>query len=208
MKSNRLFLTTLLLALMPMLSFAQVGRGKLCKTAFGVKAGANLSSIMNGQSNMDVTPDILPSYHAGAVLNLHFGYRNEGSPVGTGLFGLQPEILYSSQGFMDDGDQVQLYYVSVHIMLKYYATRRFNLEAGPYVGYLTHTNPNVTVIDGTQIRMNGMVGSLDAGIGVGIGLETGFGLTLGARYNLGLTNMAENLQWKQRVFSVSLGFLF
>jgi hypothetical protein len=84
----------------------------------------------------------------------------------------------------------------------------FYVEAGPYASYLLGVSPGATVIDNAQIALSGLEGGLDAGAAAGFGLETKIGLTLGARYMLGLSGMANNLQWKNNVIAASVGWLF
>lgn len=199
---------TLVLTLATTLSYGQVGKPKTLKTSFGVKAGLNLSTISNNQSNISFSPTMNAGFHAGAVANLHFGHRNQGSPVGTGIFGLQPELLYSMQGFVAEGNRINFNYISLPIMAKFYVTKGFNIEVGPYFSYLISSAPNSTVINGTQIEMSSLKGGFDVGVGVGLGYETAFGFTVGARYNLGLVDMANNLKWKNNVVAISVGWLF
>jgi len=212
MNKKRLLILTFCLSVLTMALYAQgAGSGlkpKLFVTKFGLKAGANLATISNGTTNISFSPDMKVDFHAGAVVNLHFGYKNEGSPVGTGMFGMQPELLYSRQGFMVEGEAYSLDYITLPVMLKLYVVDGFNIEAGPYISYLLGVSPNTTVIDGAQIAFSDLKGGLDAGVGFGAGYEMKTGLTVGARYMLGLSDMANNLAWKNNVITLSLGWLF
>lgn len=203
-----MILITFLLSIMSIVAYGQVGKGKVLKSELGLKAGVNMSNISNGQSNLDFSPGMNTGFHFGAVANFHFGYRNEGSPVGTGVFGLQPELMFSMQGFSVNGDRVNFSYLTLPVMAKIYITKSVSIEAGPYFSYLLNAAPSTTVIDRAQIDLDGLAGGLDAGAGIGLGYETEFGLTLGARYNMGLSEMANNLRWKNNVMSVSIGYLF
>jgi hypothetical protein len=211
MKTNRL-LTVALLAFLciPLTSHAQ---GKpfvapTLKTSFGVKAGANLATIANQQENISFSPGMKADFHLGITANFHFGYRDEGAPVGTGWFGIQPELLYSRQGFAVDGEAVSFDYLTVPVMAKLYVTEGFNIEAGPYLAYLLSLSPSSTVIEGVQISLDALKGGMDMGVAFGMGYETKMGLTLGARYALGLSGMDANLLWKNNVISISAGWMF
>ena len=175
---------------------------------FGLKAGVNLANISNGETNINFTPGMKADFHLGAVANLHLGYKNEGSPVGTGMFGLQPELLYSRQGFVVDKEAYSLNYLTLPVMIKCYVADGINIEAGPYISYLFGVSPNTTVIDNAQIKLSDIKGGLDAGVSIGVGYEMKMGLTAGARYMLGLSDMANNLAWKNNVITVSVGWLF
>lgn len=212
MKRNRLIILTVLMSLYCIASYGQgkssAQKPKLLKTCFGVKAGLNMANINNGQTSINFSPGMKADFHVGALVNLHFGYRNEGSPVGTGYFGLQPELWYSRQGFLASAKSFNFDYISLPIMAKVYITRRFNVEAGPYFGYMLNESPNSTVIDGAQITISDLKSGLDAGAAVGVGYEFKMGLTVGARYNYGMSDMANNLLWKNNVIAISVGWLF
>jgi hypothetical protein len=183
--------------------------GQSMATSFGAKAGVNFTSVANAQvSNLTFTPGMKTDFHLGAVANFHFGYRSEGSPVGTGLFGLQTELLYSRQGFTWKDETVRFDYLTLPVMAKYYATRQINIEAGPYIGYLINVAPDATLIDGTHISFANLKGGIDAGIAVGAGYEALSGFIVGARYMLGLTEMTKNLPWRNSGFALSVGWLF
>ncbi len=178
------------------------------ETSFGVKAGLNLSNISNGQSEINLSPGIKADFHAGIFVNFHFGYRNEGSPVGTGYFGLQPEILYSRQGFVADNTTINFDYITVPIMAKIYVAKSFNLEVGPFISYLIAVSPNSAVIGDSQITLSDLKGGMDVGAAIGAGYEFVKGPTIGARFNYGMSDMAGNLAWKNYVIAVSLGWKF
>jgi hypothetical protein len=210
MKQKRLIILTLLMTAICISSYSQGKRvaPKIAKTTFGVKAGLNLSSISNGESDMNFSPGMKADFMLGAMANFHFGSRDEGSPVGTGLFGLQPELLYSRQGFAVNGEAVSFDYIALPVMAKLYVTKDFNIEAGPRFAYLFGTSPETTVVDGTQIALSEIEGGIDVGLAFGAEYETQWGLTIGARYTLGLSNMANNLMWKNSVISLSAGWFF
>jgi hypothetical protein len=189
-------------------SYAQGAQPAVLKTSFGVKAGANLANISVGQDSPDFSPGMKADFHLGLVANLHFGYRDEGAPVGTGWFGLQPELLYSRQGFAYDDEAITFDYITLPVMARLYATQDLYIEAGPYFGYLLQLSSNTAVIEGAQIDLSSLAGGIDFGAGIGAGYESRMGLTAGVRYQLGLSDMAGNLAWKNNVISVSLGWLF
>ena len=212
MNKKRILIFTICLSVLTLSLYAQGKRteveSKSFTLKFGLKAGVNLASISNGAAEINFSPGMKVDFHAGVVANLHFGYRNEGSPAGTGIFALQPELLYSRQGFSFDGNAYNFDYLTLPIMLKFYVTKDVNIEAGPFFSYLLGASPDTSVIDGAQIVLSDLKGGLDAGFGVGAGFEMKSGLTFGARYLLGLSNMADNLAWKNNVIALSVGWLF
>jgi len=174
------------------------------KASAGIKAGLNLANVINDMANINFSPEMKPDFHAGIFLNLNFGYR-ENKP---GLFGLQPEVLYSRQGFALNSEKINFDYITVPLMIKLYVYQGLNFEFGPWVSYLLTVSPDVTAIDGSNIKLSDLKGGKDAGIAVGAGFETGFGLVAGARYQYGLSEMASNLLWKNNVIALSLGWKF
>lgn len=200
---NQLILLTAFFSLLMLSSF-----GQNLKTKFGLKVGANLANISNGQDNISFSPEMKADFHAGAVVNLHWGFRNELSGLGTGLWGLQPEVLYSRQGFAVDGEAVQFSYITVPVLAKYYPTKEISLEAGPYFSYLLSVSPASTVIDGAEIPLSDIKGGKDVGVAFGIGYEFAKGLNLSARYNYGMSDVANNLKWKNNVIALSVGWFF
>ena len=174
------------------------------KTGIGVKAGLNLTNINNNMTDIIFTPDMRPDFHAGILFNLNFGYR-ENTP---GFFALQPELLYSRQGFAVNGAAVNFDYITVPLMVKLYLFQGLNFEIGPWISYLLAVNPNSTVIGGNRIQLSDLKGGKDAGIAVGVGYDFNFGLVAGARYQHGLSDVANNLLWANRVIAISLGWKF
>jgi len=202
-----------LIACLSVLSLSLHAQGKAVSSKsytaqFGVKAGLNVAGISNGSADINFSPGMKAGFHIGALANFHFGFRNEGSPAGTGIFGIQPELLFSSQGFSFDGDSYSFNYLTLPIMLKLYVTNEFNLEIGPYFGYLVGVSPDFALIDRANIDLSSFTGGLDTGLGIGAGYQMKSGLTIGARYLLGLSNMSNDYEWKNNVISVSVGWLF
>lgn len=210
MNKKRLLILTICLSAMTLSLYAQgnVSSSQSYTLNFGIKAGVNMANITNGAADIKFSPGMKTDFHAGAFANFHFGYRNEGSPAGTGMIGLQPEVLYSRQGFTIDGEAYNFDYLMVPVMLKLYLSDEFILEAGPYFSYLFGVSPNSTVINGAQISLSNLEGGMDVGLGIGAGYEMKSGLTVGARYLLGLSDMSTNLAWKNNVIALSVGWMF
>ncbi|MGV8135186.1 MAG: porin family protein [Mangrovibacterium sp.] len=203
MKRNRLIILLGLFSLLFVSAY-----GQKVKTKVGLKAGATLTSITNGQDNINFSPEMKAGFQAGAVLNLHWGFRNELSSLGTGYFGVQPEVLYTRGGFAIDNTSVNFDYITVPVLAKFFANKNFNLEAGPYFGYMLSVSPELTVIDGAEIPLTDLEGGWDTGAAFGLAYEFKSGLNLSARYNLGMSDVANNLQWKTSGFAFSVGWLF
>lgn len=174
---------------------------------YGVKAGLNMSTMSNDML-FDPNFSMGIGFRVGALVNLHWGKRTANSLNGTGLWGVQPEIIYSNQVVKSDGGDVKMNYIQVPIMLKVYPTSALSFEVGPEFSYLLSTSPDTMAADGAEVNVGDCKG-LIMGAGVGAAYELDFGLVVGARYSLGLTDLAKNLKWKNSGnIQVTIGWLF
>ena len=113
---------------------------------------------------------------------------------------LQIEFLYSQQGYelQDNGGifTQKLDYLNLPLLLKMYPSENFFLETGPQIGLaVSHKekfNPQ----------------NFDWGFNFGAGFKTNSGVSLGARYHLGLGSIYDEGSPKNRVWQFSLGFDF
>ncbi len=162
---------------------------------FGVKAGANFSNF-----NGDLDTDGITSFHAGVVLELNV------VPV----FSVQAEGLFSSQGatvndqinvgeaFVDASEDFNLNYISVPVMAKYYIVpSKLSLMAGPQFSFL---------VDEAEEAFDSK--SFDMAAAGGVELKIVAGLFAQARYTIGLTDVYEDVDSKNAVFQLSVGYFF
>ena len=96
------------------------------KATAGIKGGYNISSVsFDGNSETEK----LHGYHIGIYGESYIGK----------YFAIQPEILYSKQGYKiidNSGTYTQkLDYLNIPVMLKLYPVKSFFLEAGPQIGF-------------------------------------------------------------------------
>ncbi|WP_304038414.1 outer membrane beta-barrel protein [Mesonia mobilis] len=84
---------------------------------FGVKAGVNLANL-----NTDGDIDGKTSFYLGAVAE--FGLSES--------FALQPELVYSMQG----ADELDLSYINIPVLAKYYLVEGLAVEVGPQFGFV------------------------------------------------------------------------
>jgi len=189
------------------------------KTAFGVKAGINLSTI---------TGDEVDSFDGRTCF--HFGVMAEF--IISDNFSFQPELLYSCQGsdyseVFDiteaslkainaetyDGT-IKVDYLNIPLMAKYYVAEGFSLEAGPQVGFLLSAKNEYNAPgDSGEEDIKDYVKGIDFGVNFGLGYKLENGINFGARYNLGLSDAnddpdLENTTYKNSVFQFSLGYFF
>lgn len=159
--------------------------------SFGVKGGLNLATVTNADGS-------------GTLASFHIGFFGEF--MLDDKFALQPEILYSGQGASFDGGDLNLDYINVPVMVKYYATDAFSLELGPQIGFLVNAESG-------SIDIKDEVKSTDFSVNFGLGYNISPNFMIGARYNLGINRWQENLfpgesESKNSVFQISLGYKF
>ncbi|MCK7590435.1 PorT family protein [Subsaxibacter sp. CAU 1640] len=169
---------------------------------FGFKAGINISN----SSEIETSTNSRTSFHVGGMMEAL--YENN--------FAIQPEIIYSQQGFdyiLDGSERIfKFSYIHVPVMIKYYASNSIYVEAGPQIGYL-NTARLETVIEGENkdIDIKEGMRSNDLSLNIGVGILFKNGINLNARYSYGLTNVVSGLphdKFKNRIIQMSIGYLF
>jgi hypothetical protein len=176
------------------------------QVAIGIKGGLNLSKvdIKAGASNIDNRTGF-----NGGVFAL----------FKVSKIGIQPEILFSKQGstFQFDGNdyEANFDYINVPIILKLYLAAGLNLQVGPQFAF-TSTSEIVETVNGvnnTQDAKDLFDKKSDLAVALGAGWDLPFGLTIDARYNIGLSdvqfqpaNANEPINFKNQVIQVSLGY--
>ncbi|MFV8358042.1 porin family protein [Flavobacterium sp. XS1P32] len=123
-------------------------------------------------------------------------------------FSIQPELLYSQQGYKitNNGESFtqKLDYIILPIMLKAYPTKNFFLEAGPQIGLaISHKEEYSGLFSGSQEYDPN---NFDWGLNFGGGLKFDSGINLGVRYHLGLGDLYDEGKAQNRVLQFSAGF--
>ncbi len=160
---------------------------------FGIKGGLNFATITGDNTSKNQT---VTAFNFGAMAEIKISDK----------FSLQPELLYSGQGYDTDIDTegiIALNYLNIPVIAKYYVTKKLNLEAGPQIGFLLSTK------GGTKDYKD-LFKTTDFGVNMGIGYKLDSGLNFGARYVLGLSNIndAGGTTNKNGVFQLSVGYFF
>lgn len=179
------------------------------QVAIGLKGGLNLSKldISQGVSNVDNRT----GFHGGAFVLVKLA-----------MIGIQPEVLFSKQGSSykvnTTSYEANYDYINVPIMLKFYLPAGLNLQAGPQFGFLSSSEliNTATGVKDPQDAAKLFSQKSDLAVSLGLGWDLPFGLTIDARYNLGLkditvtpsTNPADAVDFKNKVIQISLGYKF
>lgn len=108
---------------------------------WGVKAGLNVSGI----SNIDDSK-MKASIYVGAFAEFHVN----------DWLGIQPEVIYSRQGFAVDDNSVdyaraRLNYLNIPIMGKFYVLDNLSFETGPQFGFLLNAREKIKA-NGTSVK--------------------------------------------------------
>lgn len=163
---------------------------------FGAKAGLNLANVGGDAEDTNM----LTAFYVGGFADISLSDQ----------FSVQPELLYSAQGYTQDfaGTEldVNLNYLNIPIMAKYYVTEELNIQAGPQVGILLSAE-----VDGTDTKDT--TNGVDFGINFGLGYEMESGLRVDARFNLGLGDITDDSDGADssvtnQVIQVGVGYSF
>jgi hypothetical protein len=179
--------------------------------SFGIKAGASLTNAVgDGATGFDFKNKF--GFHGGFVANL---------PL-SGVFSIQPELLYSMKGYRfraSDGlgggplvDKRQsLNYIDLPILARINAGGLF-FEAGPQFGYLVSAKYSV---DGSgnnsssYYRNRDGYRKVDFGYAAGLGYQLPAGSSIGLRYNGGFQNINKYGQSvRNSAFQLYLTYMF
>ncbi|MFD0795963.1 porin family protein [Maribacter chungangensis] len=196
--------------------------GKAQETRFGIKGGLNYSSIVG-----DLTEGLKFRFsgHGGIFMEIDFSEK----------FKLQPELLYSSQGFQfstdlaaiqnggavaDDNDfrtNVQLNFITVPILGKFALNNKVDVEFGPQFGFLLNQVTKTKNLDQNSNvnadRRSSVSGDfqLDYGAAVGLGIKLSDELSVSPRFYVGLRNRLNALAGAQNynaAIQLSMNYMF
>ncbi|WP_055437726.1 porin family protein [Lacinutrix algicola] len=197
MKKNYFILTFLLTGL---LVNAQVDLSNL---SFGVKAGANMSSIL---ADFESSP--VYSFHAG-------GYFE--AEITEGVI-IRPELLYSSEGFNAETydyeldskieSEVKLNYLSLVMVFKYEISEGFGFEGGGTFSYLLsgkQTDKSNTTTYSVDIEDE--IRKIDVALTGGLYYEFETGLNFSLRYSYGILSVYKSTDDYTTDFDTKRGLL-
>jgi hypothetical protein len=176
--------------LLMLVAFQFAGKAQVTgKARFGIKGGINFSDLPTKNSDKS---KFLTGFNAGLFAKL---------PI-TPMFGIQPELLFTTKGsnvtydnvFSNGTARFSLNYLEVPVLLTVNISDNFNIHVGPYASYLVTGKvkniANVTLFNYEDNINTDDYNRLDVGIVLGVGIDIGtFGL--GARYTYGLTKIGK-----------------
>ena len=156
------------------------------QVALGLKGGLNFAKL--DESGLDNKTGI----HAGAFLLIK-----------ASKIGIQPEITFKTE----------IDYVNIPIILKLYTIAGINLQIGPQFGFVSSAKSEIPAVGSiTTTDIKDSVKGTDFSLGLGVGWDLPFGLTIDGRYNLGLSKVNDDTSFssdvKNQVVQVSVGYKF
>lgn len=171
-------------------AMAVLATSAFAQIKWGVKAGINISNVKGDDSSMDSR--VGPLFGGFAVVGIN------------DKISFQPELLYSSEGATDEAsnegmnaeETLTLDYLNIPLLFKYSLGKGFNLLAGPQIGILLSAEDEIkysymgegeTTTDNIKEYLDGT--NLSFNFGGAWQAQSGFGVDV--RYNLGLSNIAE-----------------
>lgn len=165
------------------------------KSKGGIKGGYNLAAV---SFDGDAETAQRHGFHIGIY----------GESFISKSFSIQPELMYSQQGYkITNGSRVfkqKLDYINLPLMLKGYPSKNLFLEAGPQIGLAVSHKEEYDGLFSSSQEYN--PNNFDWGINFGGGLKTDSGISLGVRYHLGLGDLYDQSKAQNRVLQFSLGF--
>ena len=203
----RIFLVTFTLLVGPHLFAQSLGFRNEPKVSasMGVVGGFDLSSIAT-LSPVEADFGFRPGFNAGVAANFRFCKRNIRSTAKTGWLAVQPEVRYATMGANSDESDLGLGYVMIPVMFQVYPTKNFYIEVGPeFAMNISHTPDNIAVPPYQLELHNFSPNDIMVGAGIGFMLD---GFNIGARYNLGFSDLASNLPWRNSLIQVNVGYFF
>ena len=169
---------------------------------FGVKAGINIANQkITGDFELDTKAKI--GFHGGVFVVWMF----------TEKVGLQPELLFSTQGSKDKDDMydysIITNYVSIPILVRYNINEMFSVHAGPQIGILMSAKEE---FDGDKDDIKDDFKGTDIGLALGAEADFTEKIGAGARYVFALTNVLkegesfDDTELKNGVFQLYIKF--
>ena len=173
--------------------------------SYGVKGGLNVSSVVgDGTDNLNMKTGI----HAGGFVE--FGINDH--------FSIQPEVLFSTQGAKSEADIdndninedicTRLNYINIPVLAKIDILDGLSAQIGPQLGILASAKNKIRDNDSSDVKDS--LKSTDIGLAIGLGYEIEEGVIFDARYNMGITDIAESDFTDQRNSTIqfSVGYRF
>lgn len=173
------------------------------KFSFGAKTGLNVATFA-GTNTKDL--------HKSIKVNMGFHIGVVGEIKGSDDFTFAPEILFSTQGFRTDMDaigdmgSINVNYIAIPIMSRFYLINCLSLDVGPYVGFATSLKIKD---DGETVKVGSEKYNIfDYGLCLGMTYNLKHKFFASVRYEIGISDVIKTLNNTNSVFQLSVGYNF
>ena len=167
-----------------LLGFVMISQVSIAqKIKFGVQGGLNLANVQLDESGqIDYEASLRTAFNGGVFTQISF--------LNDKLL-LQPEIMYSAEGFVNTNNQAQageeevktnLNFMNIPVTVIFKPTKFLNFQIGPEFGYLLKA-----AADGESVTDS--FNKSELGLNLGVGTTIAGLVNLNVRYNRGLTKM-------------------
>ncbi|PKV50202.1 opacity protein-like surface antigen [Aquimarina sp. MAR_2010_214] len=167
----------------------------------GVRGGVNFTTITGDDFE---SPKSRTSFYAGLVAESFISDR----------FSLQGEAFYSGQGFdieetlLTPKAEFQIDYIQVPILAKIYLIEGLNIHAGPQFGFKINEEVDTDPTgDGGDFNTD-QIKDFDFQLAAGAEFKLTNGFFIQARYTYGFSEIVEDTDAHNSVFSTGIGFMF
>lgn len=168
----------------------------------GLKSGLNAATVHGSTSSYNYSYDPRVSMYVGGLAHIRL----------TREFAIQPEVVFSGQGYKTGDNVYRLNYLNVPVLLQYMFGSGFRLETGPQVGVLLTGK----LKNGNPGDIKKYYKDLDFAWTVGAGYLLPCGLGFDARFNAGIPkindlnddNLPDRTNRRNAVFQAGIFYQF
>lgn len=173
---------------------------KTSDAKFGIKGGLNYTTVTKGDFEEGLDPRT----------SFHIGFVGEIPLIGKAI-SLQPEVLYSRQGFENNfvflgtnyKEEYQVDYINIPVLLKLHAGNVLSFEAGPQFGLKINEK---VVSNNTEVERDN-INEFDTALAGGVSLNFNE-FFISGRYTYSLNEIIKDSNSKNSVFQVGVGIRF
>ncbi|SEL95655.1 Outer membrane protein beta-barrel domain-containing protein [Aquimarina amphilecti] len=190
-----------LILIISVLTNIQAQGNPLKSATLGLKSGINFATVIeNNDNNIDFRTDFYLGLAVEAMI--------------TDKFGFQIESFYSRQGFNYEDpidskkEAVKIDYIQVPILAKAYLVNGLNIQAGLQMGFKVNENINSNSFLNSHNTSTKSIKKFDLQLSSGIEYKFKTGFFTQIRYNYGLSEVIENSELHNSIFSLGIGYMF
>jgi hypothetical protein len=177
-----------------------LGIGATAQVKFGAKAGVNVATLTEPDGASFGTK---VGFFVGGNVNFSFSE----------IIGLQPELVFSTQGTKEDDASINFNYLNIPVLLDIKPFANFSILVGPQIGINVYKGSKLgdESISGSDFEdAFGKVNTIDFAAALGAQYAIGGHFVISARYNLGLTKTLKDAEegCANSVFQFGVGWTF